>query len=481
VKVSTERIPEAQIVMTIEVESERLDAARDKAVRKLAPKAKVPGFRPGKAPANMVRRYFGEERVLDEALDLLVPDVYKEAVEADESIVPVARPRLVVETTEPLVVKATIPVRPTVELADHLTVRIPTEEVTVEESRVDDTINVLRRRAATHEPHQREIGWRDIVTMDVKAAVPPALTDLQATGPETMIDQPDVEVQFDEERDVLFPGFEEELLGHRKGETVEFDLEVPETVQNEKFTGKKAHFTVAIKETKTEVLPEIDEEFLKALGEGFESEEALRERILADIRKAEEEQRDNRYHDAVLGELVDRAMIEFPPVMLDAEIDRVFHDRVGHFEKEEDLDRYLAAVGKTAEEIREEIKPVADLRLRRSLVLSKVAEAENVEATDEEVGAEIETMTAAAGPQAAQLRQIFDSENGRDTVRRNLVTKKTLARLVEIATQDGGAAKPTVVDHEGRDLTAELEKPAKKAKKSKDKPAAAAPEEATEQ
>ena len=119
-KVSTERIPEAQIVMTIEVEAERLDKARDKAIRKLSPKAKLPGFRPGKAPANMVRQYFGEERILDEALDLLVPDVYKEAVEADDSIEPIARPRLVVETTDPLVVKATIPVRPTVTLGDYV-------------------------------------------------------------------------------------------------------------------------------------------------------------------------------------------------------------------------------------------------------------------------------------------------------------------------------------------------------------------------
>jgi len=193
VKVSSERIPEAQVVLTIEVEPERLDAARDKAVRKLAPKAKVPGFRPGKAPAPMVRRYFGEERVLDEALDILVPDVYKEAVEADDSIIPVAHPRLEVETMEPLVVKATIPVRPTVELGDYAGVRIPTEEVTVEVSRVDDTINVLRRRAATHEPHEREIGWRDVIRIDVKATVAPALTDLQATGPETMIDQQDIE------------------------------------------------------------------------------------------------------------------------------------------------------------------------------------------------------------------------------------------------------------------------------------------------
>jgi trigger factor len=441
VKVSSERIPEAQVVLTIEVEQERVDAARDKAVRKLAPKAKVPGFRPGKAPPAMVRRYFGEERVMDEALDDLVPDVYKEALDADESIEPIARPRLVVETMEPLVVKATIPVRPTVELGDYKAVRVPIEEVAVDESRVDDTLTTLRRRAATHEPHLREIEWRDIITIDVKAEVPPALTDLSATGPEKMIDQQDIEIQLDEERDVLFPGFEEELLGKRKAQTAEFDLEVPDTVQDPKFAGKKAHFTVHIKETKAETLPELDEEFAKALGEGFESMEAVRERILADITRAEEEQRDNRYHDAILGQLVEGATIEFPPVMLDSEIDRIFHDQVGHFEKQEDLERYLAAAGRTAEEIRDEIRPIADLRLRRSLVLSEVANVEHVEAADEEVEAEIGKMTEAAGAQAQQLRELFSSENGKDTIRRNLVTRKTLALLVESATQDGGAPK----------------------------------------
>jgi trigger factor len=449
--------------MTIEVEEERVDAARAKAVRKLTPKAKVPGFRPGKAPANMVRQYFGEERVLDEALDLLVPDIYREAVEADESIFPVARPRLVVETTEPLVVKATIPVRPTVELGDYQAVRIETEDVVVDPARVDDTIVVLRRRAATHEPHENAIGWRDIITMDVKAEVPPSIADLQATGPETMIDQQDIEVQFDEERDVLFPNFEEAIIGAKKGERVEFDLDVPETITDPKFAGKKAHFAVTIKETKAEVLPAVDEEFLKALGEGFESEAALRERILSDITKTETEQRDNRYHDAVLTELIELSKIEFPPVMLDSEIDRVFHDRVGHFEKPEELERYLAAIGKTADEVRGEIRPVADIRLRRSLVLGEVSEAEKIEATDDDITAEIDTMTAAAGAQSDQLRELFDSENGRETIRRNLVTRKTLAKLVEIATQDGSAAKPKA---EAKPKTEE--KP-KKSKKKADK------------
>ena len=247
-KVSTEKIPDSQIVMTIEVEPERLDEARKKALRKLSPRAKVPGFRPGKAPANLVRQYFGEERILDEALDALVPDIYREAVLADESIDPVARPRLVVETTDPLVVKATIPVRPTIDLHDYDAVRVPEELVVVDDSRIDDTMMLLRRRAATLEPIERELQWRDIARIDIKSMV----------GEEQLVDQKDAEIQLAEERDVIFPGFEEELLGHKKGETIEFDLPVPADVTSEKFAGKQAHFTVHITETKEEVLPELE-------------------------------------------------------------------------------------------------------------------------------------------------------------------------------------------------------------------------------
>ncbi|MEX2246663.1 MAG: trigger factor [Dehalococcoidia bacterium] len=447
-KVSTERIPESQVVMTIEVESERLDEARGKALRRLSPKARVPGFRAGKAPPDMVRRHLGEERILDEALDVLVPDVYREAVEADESIVPIARPRLVIETTEPLVVKATIPVRPTIELGDYRSVRVAPEPITVEEARVDETVLALRRRNATLEPVEREIRWRDVVRFDVKGIV----------EGESLVSEDDAEVQLIEERDVLFEGFEEGLLGHRKGETVEFDLPVPERVRGEAFAGKACHFTVAIKETKEEVLPALDDEFAKQLGDGFETVEALHERIRDDIRKHEEEQRDNRWHDQILGELLDRATVEYPPVMLEAEIDRILHEQLGQIQHGRDLDRYLAGIGKTEAEVHEEIRPVADLRLRRSLILGKVAEAETIEVGNADVEEEIERLTAAAGPQQAQLRQLFTSEDGRATIRRNLQTRKTLARLVELATQDGGAT-----------ATAEKEPPAKKPRGRKKK------------
>jgi len=445
--------------MTIEVEAERLDAAREKALRKLSPRAKVPGFRAGKAPVAMVRRYFGEERILDEALDVLVPLVYREAVEADESIDPIARPRLVVETTEPLVVKATIPVRPTVALGDYQAIRVKVEPIVVEDSRVEETLQLLRKRAATLEPIERELAWNDVARFDVNGVA----------GDEPLVTQQEVELQFVEDRDVLFPGFEEALLGHKKGDVVEFDLPVPEDASIEKFAGKTAHFTVTITETKEEILPQLDDEFTKQIGEGFETVDALRDRIREDIRKNLEEQQNNRYHDEILNEMVDRATIDYPPVMVDIEVDRMLHEQAGHVEQGHDLERYLAGIGKTEEEVRAEMRPIADIRLRRSLVLSQVTGVEDIQTADEEIDAEIDRMTASAGAQGQQLRQMFSTADARATIRRNLLTRKALERLVEIATQDGGAAQPT----------AEVEKPKKRKSRAKAAPAAAeAPAEA---
>jgi trigger factor len=454
VKVSTEKIPDAQIVMTIEVEDERVAAARKKAISKLSPKAKVPGFRPGKAPPDMVARYFGEERILDEALDDLIPVVYREALEQDESIVPIAGPQLFVEKTEPLVVKATIPVRPTVDLGDYHSVRVETQPVVIDESRVDETLLALRRRAATHEPMEREIRWRDIVRIEVEGTVEVEGKAPTLVGPggealmaskqrEPMVNRQEAEIQLSEERDVLFSGFEEHLLGKKKGDRLEFDLDVPENIDDAKYKGKQVHFTVSVLETKEEVLPEIDEEFAKAVGDGYDSVDALRARIREDLEKAEQERVDAGYHEQILAQMLERATLEYPPVMVDAEVDRILHDQFGHVQHEANFGQYLRSLGRTEDQMRAEYRPIADARLKNALLLSQAAEDERIEVTDGDVEAEVERLTASVptGPQAQQLKEMFTSEDGRATIRRNLKTSRTLARLVEIATQDGAAPK----------------------------------------
>jgi trigger factor len=455
VKVSTEKIPDAQIVMTIEVEDERVAAARKKAVTKLAPKAKVPGFRPGKAPPDMVVRYFGEDYILDEAIDDLAPVVLREALEADESIVPVARLNWFIEKKEPLVVKATIPVRPTVDLGDYHSVRVETQPVVVDESRVEDTLLALRRRAATHEPMERAIAWRDIVRMEVEGTVEVEGAAPALVGPggealvaskqrDPLVNRQEAEVQLSEDRDVLFPGFEEELIGKKKGDTLEFELPVPEAITDAKYSGKQVRFNVNILETKEEVLPELDEEFAKAVGDGYESVDALRARIREDLERAEQDRVDAGYHELILAQMLERAKLEYPPVMVDAEVDRMLHDQFGHVQHEANFGQYLRQLGRTEDQVRAEFRPIADARLKNALILSQAAEDEQIEVTDEDVEAEVEKLTSSVppGPQSEELKKMFTSDDGRGTIRRNLRTSRTLARLVEIATQDGSGPKP---------------------------------------
>jgi trigger factor len=448
VKVSSERIEGAQVVMTIEIEPERLDQARERALRKLAPRAKVPGFRPGKAPANLIRQYFGEERILDEALDELVPQAYVEAVKADESIEPIAQPRLVVETTDPLVVKATIPVRPTVELGEYRSVRVTPEPIVVDESRVDDVLQEIRRSQATFEPVETPIKWRDRVRLEVEAWVEvegaaPTLVDpsgkplVASKQREPLVQKQEADLQLVEERDVLFPGFEEQLLGHKRGDTFEFELPVPDDIGSEKLAGKQAHFTVTVLETKEEVLPAEDDEFAKQVGDGFESLEALKQRIRDDIRESEERGQRARLEDEIVSKLAAEASVEYPSVMLEAEVDRMMHDQAGYMESREQMERFLAAIGRTEEQLRDDMRPIADERLRRSLVVARVAEVEEIAVSDEEIDEELGRLIASAGDQASRVRQLFSRPEGRSTIRRNVLTRKTLDRLLEIA---GGAA-----------------------------------------
>lgn len=426
-KVTKEKIPESQIVLTIEVPQERLQGALDSAYRKLARRARIPGFRPGKAPRAIIERHYGRDAVMDEALDRLVPEVYREAVEGDGDIEPIDLPRLQVETVEPLVVKATIPVKPTVVLGDYRSVRLPRESVAVPAEQVDEVIQDLRRRYATLEPTDRPVQWNDVVRADLHAWV----------GSRTLVDEEDAEFRLAEGRIVSLPGFAEHVLGASKGSVLEFDLPVPEDIPDERIAGQRCRYRVAVKEVKQEVLPELNDDFAREVGEGFPSLQALRERVEADILRGEEERAERDYHARVLDEVVKGATVEFPPVLVERELERLIHDHLGPRSSRSSFEQYLRQIGKTEEEFIAELRPVAEERVRRSLVLTAVAEAEHLSVEDAEVDAEIERM-AAAGPQADEFRELFASGSGRSAVRRSMLTRKSLERLAAIASGEMG-------------------------------------------
>ena len=436
VKVSTERLPESQVLLQIEVEDERLERAMQSAYRRLAAKVKVPGFRPGKVPRNVLERHVGEDVIRQEAIDRLMPEVYREALE-QESIEPIDRAEFELVTEQPLVAKFTVPVRPKVELGDYTSLRVPREPVAVEPERVQESLEALRHRYATLEPVTRPIAWGDIVRADVHATADGA----------TLVTEDDAEFQLQEGRTISLPGFAEALVGREKGAEFEVEVPVPEDAPDERLRGRQARYQVRIKEVKQEILPELDDEFARQVGEGFPSLVALRSRIEEDLRQALENEAEHRYHDEALDALVGRAAIEFPPVLVERETERLLREqsdagRSGRGgSSRDDLERYLQQIGKSEEDARAELRPLAEARVRRSLVLSELAEAEHIEVTDAEVQGEIERLASGVSGSADEVRRLFSSDSAKGSLRRSLMTRKTLDRLAEIASADGAQLK----------------------------------------
>ena len=434
-KVSTERLPESQVAIEIEVDEERLQKAMTSAYKRLAAKTRIPGFRPGKAPREVLERHLGEHAVLHEAIDRLMPQVYKEALE-QEDISPIDQAAYELVTEQPLVAKFTVPVRPSVDLGDYASLRVPKEAVEVEEERVQEALEGLQHRYATLEPAERPIQWGDIIRADVHGTV----------GEKVLVQEEAVEFQMVEGRTISIPGFAEALVGHEKGPEFEFELTVPEDAPDESLRGQTARYNVRIHEVKQENLPALDDDFARQAGEGFSDMAALRSRVEDDLREALEQEAERRYHDQILEALGERAEIEYPPVLVDRETERLLREQAGGAQQgrgngKDELEEYLQRVGKSEEELRSELRSTAEERVRRSLVLSQVEEAEDIHVTDSEVEAEISRMTEGVGSQADELRRLLSSDNAKDGLQRSLTTKKTLERLAEIASRDGATAE----------------------------------------
>jgi trigger factor len=433
VKVTTETLPERQVLLQIEVDDDQHAEAMESAYKKLAPRVQIPGFRPGKAPRPLIEKQLGRHRLLDEAMDILLPKVYREALD-DQELDPVAQPSVELVSHEPLVFKATVPLQPLVDLEDYKSLRVPRETVEVKEERIEEAIDELRRRYGTIEPVERSAQKGDIIRGDLRA---------ESDG-NVLYDQDEIEYRLTDESLVSLPGLADAVVGLKKGDEVEKSVEAPEDFADTRLAGKTVNYKLKVHDVKEEKSANLDDAFAKEVGEGFDTVKALRERVHEDMEKAETEAELRRYETAVVDALADRAKLEYPAVMLEHEIDHMLEDQANLDPRDPRAqEMYLQRLGKSEEEVRNLVREDALQRLRRSLVLSEFAKAENITVEDSDVDAELQEMAGTAGEQSEAILRLFDNENGRDTLRRSLLTRKTLARLVEIAGADGAAEPKT--------------------------------------
>jgi trigger factor len=210
VKVTSESLPERQVKLQIEVDEERHREAIETAYKKLAPRVQIPGFRAGKAPRPLIEKQLGRHRLLDEAMDILVPKVYTEVLE-QEDISPVAQPSVELVSHEPLVFTATIPLQPVVDIGDYQSLRRPKPEVNVTEEQVEEALKELQTRYGTIEPVDRPAAEGDVVRADIKAT---------ADGM-TVFSSNEIEFRLNEASLSTLPGLANTVVGMSKGESAE--------------------------------------------------------------------------------------------------------------------------------------------------------------------------------------------------------------------------------------------------------------------
>jgi trigger factor len=436
VPVTTERLPRSLVALEIEVEPERLEAHMDKAVRRLSQRVRIPGFRPGKAPRLIVERTLGRPALLQEALEQLLPDVYQEAV-TTESIEAIGQPSFELKSTEPLVVAATVPVRPTVELGEYQALRVPREPVSASDEQVAEGIEGLLRRYATLDPVDRAIAWGDTVRCDVTVSVDGQGEPHVEEGAEFRVTEGGV---------VSLPGFLDHLIGLERGGPYELEFALPEEFEARELAGKTAHYTVTVLEVKQEVLPELDDAFARSLDEeGITTVEELRARVRETTQQRLQAEADGAYREEAVDLLLASAEIDYPEVLVENEIVRQIDQQSNHASHtREGLERWLESIGQTELDVRETLRPQADLMVRRALVLHRLAELEGVEVTPEQVDAEMDGLirrvtvgltTEASDDQLETLRGLFDTPEQRRSTEDQLLTTATLERLEAIVSQ----------------------------------------------
>ena len=415
-KLSSEKIENSQVVLNIEAEPEEVELALEEAYRHLAKSTDIPGFRRGKAPRAMLERYLGREVLLEEATEHLVPQLLGRALE-EQGIDAIAEPEIEITQNDPLIFKSTVSVRPTVELGDYRQIRVDPEPVEVADEEVDKAMEQIRFQQAPWQPAERPVQFGDLVTINVEGIV----------DDKPALDRKELQYQVLKESPFPVPGFWEQLEGLEKGQEKEFTLSFPDDYELNQFAGKECQFKVLVSEIKEKSLPELDDEFAKSLGQGFETLESLHQRVASNLKAMAEESARRRLEEKAIEALVEQSKVDFPPVLVEHEIDRLIKER------EASLEGRIQDRGKSVEELKEALRPLAVNRIKHALILGKVAEEEKIEVAEAEVDEEIETMAQGAGERGEELRKAFSSAAARQSIEEVLLTRKTLKRLTEIA------------------------------------------------
>ena len=421
-----ERLPKSQVEMTIDVPVETVDAAFERVLNRLTAKAKIEGFRPGKAPRALVESRIGSAALREEVVDVLIPEAVNQALK-DQSIKPLDNPNVQIvelERGKGAKLKATVSVMPDVKLADAKTLSVEAPTLQVTDEMLERRLDELRERLAEITPVEREVRVGDIVVMDIEVKVDDkviASESRQATEGEV-------------KEGVLLPELLAVLPGAKVDEQRTAAVKFPDDHANPELAGKDAAIHLTVRGVKEKKVPELDDDVAKQLSDGKqETAEAFRAAQRTELEEQAKAMEKLAYEQAVVKALVDGSEVEIPVALEDHELTSELEALERRLNQQGlRLDRYLAYLGKTIDQWVEDARPEANARLKVELVLDAFAKGEGLEPSEDDVTAFLAEQAATDDELKDHIDELKGSPSARQYFGSRLRRRRVLDRLMEV-------------------------------------------------
>ncbi|MDN5276448.1 MAG: trigger factor [Clostridiales bacterium] len=433
-KATAEKIENNKVKLKIQVDAQDFEKALDKSYMKNKGKFLIPGFRKGKAPRKLIERYYGEGVFYEDAFNEIFHEVYWKAVE-ENGLEPVDYPTVEeieqIGSGKDLVFTASVVVKPEVELGQYKGIEVEKVEYNVTDKDVEDALKRIQERYARWVAVEgRPIKEGDLVTLDYQGFVDgQPIKDGSAQNYALEVGSKS-----------FIPGFEEQLIGLNAGDEKEIKVTFPEDYGIEELKGKEAVFKVKIHDIKEKELPELDDEFAKDVSD-FETFEEYKVHLREVLEREAQNQAREQMEEQLLSQVVEGAKVDIPDVMVEREIDNMLSNfEFGLYYRGLTLKRYLELTGTSMEDLRAQYRQEAYTRVKTGLVLEKIAKAEEIEVTQEDLDKELEGLANQFNITVDEARKRY--AEGLERRKDELLTRKTIDFLMDNAVIVDKAQRP---------------------------------------
>jgi trigger factor len=419
-----EKIEDNKVKLEVEVPVPEVETALARAYRKVATKVSLPGFRKGKVPRRILESRFGPEVLHEDALEILVPPAYEQAIQ-EADLEPIEQPDIELvqfEEGKPLLFSAMVEVLPEVELGEYKGLAVEQEDIAVTDEQVDQHLEDLREQHARLVPLEEGAAAQNghLVQIDFQGFI----DGEPFSGGEAE------NYSLELGAGAFIPGFEEQLIGAVTGDEREVTVTFPEDYRKEELAGKEALFKVTVKQIKEKQLPELDDDFVKEAGDK-ETLAEFRTEIRERMEQANQERAKVKLEETLIEKLSDASQVQLPDVLVERQIDRMLGDMEQYLRYQGlTMEKFVELSGKDMKDMREEKRDEAAKRAKANLVLDALVKKEGIEVTESEIDDKIAEIAAAHNEETARVKELFEKQGRVNVMREEIRIRKAIDLLV---------------------------------------------------